>query len=221
MGNTHNSDPYKSDDLSDDVVAYLAEQMPKESECEQNTSYDKVGGHTYYEGYFHAVNDKDTVCSVHPVYGVEVDKAPASERLVKFIHAFQDLNKPWMDKFYKQLPHDKIGDIFRKWIDNRWHFADIAIQIHHGTQVSGDNIFWHSDTVNSLLHMAITINGDRCLHTKTNKFPQHKNNVYVSSPWSFIHGVTYEECDQANKIIAVQCRFLMTQQDWMDISEYL
>ena len=218
MGNhqSEHKDAYISTTLSDEVIEYLMEQLP---ECEKREFH--IDGHTYYEGYYHCVNTTEHINSIHPYYGVEMDKMPAPKHFVKFMHVFQDLNKSWIDKFYQNLPKNNVGNIFRKWIDNKWHFADIAIQIHYGVEISTDQISWHTDTVNSLLHLALSLNGRRSLHTKTSIMEQLKGNIYLSSSWSFVHGVSYDECTNDDKIVAVQCRFLMTLEDWLTISEYV
>ena len=43
-------------------------------------------------------------------------------------------------------------------------FCDCASQIHFGSGVKGENLGWHIDATNSLVHMALSVRGERSLH---------------------------------------------------------
>ena len=82
---------------------------------------------------------------------------------------------------------------------------------------------WHRDSPNSLLHMAVSIRGRRALHSFQSRTSarsdlgllhvdwQEQGDVYVSSPWAFLHGVEYPTSDWGGRVVALQCRFLMTR----------
>jgi hypothetical protein len=43
---------------------------------------------------------------------------------------------------------------------------------------------------------------------------QSAGDLYVSSPFAFLHAVEYPECSWENRIVAVQCRFLLREGDF-------
>ena len=109
------------------------------------------------------------------------------------------------------------------------HFADLAVQVHFGDEVDAGHAAWHKDAINSSLHMALSLGGNRALHTKHVTNPADKSiakhvhwqqpgSVYVSSPYLFGHAVQYEQCTWDTRIIAVQCRFLMQLEDLRQLS---
>jgi len=113
----------------------------------------------------------------------------------------------------------------------QFHFADIAVQVHSGDPIDENHIGWHSDAPNSTLHLALSIRGKRCLHSRLakgiadeamalEKHPQESGCVYVSSPFAFPHGVQYSEAQSwEDRIVAVQIRFLLTQDDYARMRE--
>lgn len=103
-------------------------------------------------------------------------------------------------------------------------FADVAAQVHCRDGIPDEEVGYHVDRGNSLLHLAVSVRGHRVLHacgepadderegeervaaaTETEggegaegkpviKFPQAPGDVYLSSPHFFPHGVEYPEC---------------------------
>ena len=128
---------------------------------------------------------------------------------------FRQQNEPWIEN--AMGGHPKLLEIFSR----GWHFADFAIQVHSGDEISDSDLGWHSDAPNSLLHLAFAVRGNRNLHSiQTHSgqeehiiHPQQPGDIYVSSPFAFLHAVEYPACAWADRIIAIQCRILMTPED--------
>jgi hypothetical protein len=51
--------------------------------------------------------------------------------------------------------------------------------------------------------------------------PMSPGDIYISSPLGFLHGVDYPTCNYADRIIAVQCRLLMTRDEAKAMYEHL
>ena len=88
------------------------------------------------------------------------------------------------------------------------------------------------DSYNSMLHMAVALQGVRTLHSKTMRegrkgATKHANiqlpgDVYLTSPSAFLHAVGHETVERKNRVVAMQCRILQTKEDNLDIQrEYL
>jgi len=105
-------------------------------------------------------------------------------------------------------------------------FGDLAIQFHFGQQVADKDLGWHTDSSNSILHMATAIHGRRALHSHRAKKHmdkealevvewQNPGDIYLSSPALFMHSVEYPENPKwETRIIAIQSRFLVTYHDY-------
>ena len=107
-------------------------------------------------------------------------------------------------------------------------FADVAAQVHCHDAIPSDEVRYHVDAGNSLLHLAISVRGSRTLHVRgkpcaaegeapveegdarkrpLTKFAQSPGDVYLSSPNFFPHGVEYPEYPSwEERIVALQCR---------------
>jgi hypothetical protein len=103
------------------------------------------------------------------------------------------------------------------------HFSDLSVQIHWGShigkQTHGDELFWHSDAENSLLHFCVTIRGSRTLHsmralTEEGKVrevleEQRPGDMYLSSSALMRHAPEYPATfGYGERIAAIQARFL-------------
>ena len=246
------------------------------------------GPHRYYEGYFHGLEQSSAhIGSSHPRYGLKkvLDKPAAPTKLRAFLSALRQAN-PWMAQIMAVLAAEmrqraaadpesaesleQLAALFSR---PEAFFSDLAVQVHFGQQ---QEPIWHNDGVNSILHMALSINGNRELRmlargpedapdkqhqvfrangatkwdtgtareAKTRygqprrdrsqidwekQFlnPMSPGDVYISSPTGFLHGVDYPECSYTNRIIAVQCRLLMTRDESytmlsvMDVDEWV
>jgi hypothetical protein len=97
-------------------------------------------------------------------------------------------------------------------------------QVHHGAGVSARRLRYHLDHSNSLLHMAISIRGRRKLMAYLGKsprsplkdvvaLPQQPGDVYLGSAALYYHAVAFEPVEWDERIISLQCRFLMSQEE--------
>ena len=124
-------------------------------------------------------------------------------------------------------------------------FADCAVQVHYGDAVEPPGrLGWHSDAPNSLIHMAIALRGRRALHSRLKHTAEGRREhvvewqepgcVYVTSPTCFEHAVEYPECSYTNRVVAVQTRLLVNEEelytgfasenqerDWCDLMDAL
>jgi len=224
--------------LEDDLLAYL-QAVPtfcfNESELnsagfQRCVDHPAVPGHHYYEGYFHGLPKPSPEPSINPRGGFEMLKPAAPLPLRAFIVEFKRLNESWIDKCLQGT--DDCSKFFRGLKKKNYHFSDCAVQIHSGDVIKEPHIGWHSDAPNSTLHLALSIRGNRSLHSRMANnisdegmelkvFPQTPGDVYVSSPFAFPHGVEYAEAKTwEDRIIAIQIRFLLTLQDYHDMREH-
>jgi len=217
--------PFYSMDMDDDVLVWLQESSPFNIPedmleglgfqcCVDHPGIDK----TYYEGYFHALSlQREPVSSLHPRRGHIINKEAAPLRLHAFIEAMRRANAGWIQAIAKHLPNDGI---LRRLLEEGSVFADLAVQIHFGEGVDARHLAWHHDGPNSLLHMALSVRGNRVLHARLAQAPEEAEKhvshvcsagqVYLSSPYFFRHAVEYPtRRTYHDRIIAVQCRFLL------------
>ncbi|EJK44185.1 hypothetical protein THAOC_37297, partial [Thalassiosira oceanica] len=136
-----------------------------------------------YEGHYHALATGGTVYSKNPdpTKGNDFDKPAASRFTRAFYMAFREVNREIFDGLREELvkasSHGTTGTddachVLAQWIERGNHFADLSVQIHYGEGnrpklVSG--AAWHADAENSLLHLALTLRGERKLHTRRNR----------------------------------------------------
>jgi len=174
--------------------------------------------HIYYEGYFHSYNTDEPIESINPRNTRTFNKPAAPKLLRSFYIAFRDKNKLKFEAITTKILNIKnTAEEDKKLIADLFILetlcGDLAIQIHAGTGVSYDDIAWHCDAVNSLFHMAISIRGKRDLYsylsqTKTDEDRNifvdnlNQNDVYISSPYGYFHGVSYPEQKWENRTIA-------------------
>jgi len=133
------------------------------------------------------------------------------------------------DELEKKAEEDELEnatDLILRLISTDCLFGDLAIQFHFGQRVGDDDLGWHSDASNSILHMATAIHGKRALHShRCKKITakdtvdivewQNPGDIYLSSPTFFMHSVEYPENPTWDtRIIAIQARFLVTSFDY-------
>mmetsp|Transcript_28946 Transcript_28946/g.67013 ORF Transcript_28946/g.67013 Transcript_28946/m.67013 type:complete len:310 (+) Transcript_28946:56-985(+) len=218
--------------LPPDVLAFLQESEPASAseDCleslhfERTVDYPSVPKHIYFEGCFHSLGlTTEPVRSMHPRHGGDVDKPAAHPRIMAFIEAFRQANASWLSEIGKKLPSTIAGGIFQKLFEDGFNLADVAVQIHFGDTIEGEDLGWHRDAVNSVLHMAVSLRGRRALHSYQASSPtgglehvvnwQEPGQVYISSPWAFMHAVEYPSASWDDRVVAMQCRFLMKTDD--------
>jgi len=180
--------------LSEDVLQYLSALSMfncDEKEIESHgyfkcVDYPELTKHIYYEGYFHSKPTSKTTLSVHPRKGHEYHKPAAPLPLRAFFEAFRKVNSEWINdlksKLFKLVQGEikkteqkteqteteeleNAAEVFLRLINADHLFGDLAIQFHYGTGVSDDHLGWHTDAINSLLHMATAIKSRRGLHS--------------------------------------------------------
>lgn len=213
--------------LEPELLKYLQNasifQLP-EAELESNgfkacIDYPTQPKHKYYEGYFHSLPQSTPKHSLNPRHFVPFDKPAAPMELRAFYTAFREINN--FDSLKDKLDPGNT----RKQFELGWHFADLAVQMHFGVEIKDDNLAWHQDTINSMLHLALSVKGCRGLHLvhttpdadDDQKHVEHQEyvanragDVYLSSPYTFRHAVHYPKTrDFSDRIIAVQARFLL------------
>ncbi|PRP89019.1 hypothetical protein PROFUN_02297 [Planoprotostelium fungivorum] len=122
-----------------------------------------------------------------------------------------------------------ITAIAKLFTDGELVVGDLAVQVHFGQGVQGDDLGWHYDAINSLFHLAVSIHGKRDLMSMIGDTPDprdrsvnvdHLNSgdVYLSSPYLFMHAVAYPEQSWQQRTIAVQARFLFTPEMYEEVS---
>lgn len=216
--------------------------------------YPRSKEHIYHEGYFHTELSRDPIFSRNPRSGVDFMKSPADDFLRSFYEAMRRINKPIFDHISRRLwesaalrsPGDPAQDIcgtLSNWISSGVHFADLSVQIHYGTAIGDDQLFWHADAENSLLHLGITVRGYRVLHSKRANLPeevaqelledQRPGDAYLSTSALINHAPSYPEVDWDNRIVALQARILYTteqlksfrqrrtEESWLSLTEIL
>jgi hypothetical protein len=147
----------------------------------KSVDYPERPDHIYYEGYFHSSPTYQPYETIHPRYGVMHDKQPASLRLTSFYESLRRKNFQWTNKLIETLqtiPGDASEIVIEILNENR-HFAgspilsyppsvtsintslDLAVQLHFGDEISEDIARYHVDAINSLLHLGLSIHGER------------------------------------------------------------
>lgn len=148
--------------------------------------YPDVPGHVYYEGYFHSLLDPSPFPSLHPRIGIIHDKPSAPIRVVAFCESVRRKNKAWVNRLRDRLaasPSHATEALVRIIDDNRlfagdilqhqpflsflsfyhvFKLSDLAVQVHYGDEIiRGDMRRYHVDAPNSLLHMGVSVRGNR------------------------------------------------------------
>jgi len=203
------------------------------------TDHPQCPGHCYLEGYFHACAATSLdeaavapVSSVHPRCGSELRRPAAPAPLHAFCELFRRKNEKVFRDLQAELVRSATAAPLGSVLERQAHFADLSVQIHWGDEIPSDHVAWHVDASNSFLHMAIGLQGQRALHVRRHVnrsrvsqncaigasddrevLPQGPGSVYVASPCCFPHAVQYEETGWSNRIVAVQCRLLLTEEE--------
>jgi len=180
----------------------------------QAVDYPRSKNHIYHEGYYHTFMDQKAVYSRNPRSGADFMKSAAGLFISSFYEATRQLNQNFFKKLSEKLwldasnrvPNDPSSDIcgtLSEWISGGFLFGDLSIQVHYGTAIGGDELFWHSDAENSLIHLGLSIRGNRVLHSKRAEKPdemvkelmeqQTAGDVYLSTSTLVNHAPSYPE----------------------------
>ena len=184
----------------------------------------------YLEGYFHGLEENTTISSLNPrrIPFRQIEKPAAPPRLRAFIRATQQKNQHILSRISECFEENST---MKQLAEQGNMFCDVAIQIRYGTEVTYEHVNWHLDTFNSMLHMALSLQGSRQLYAKKVKEDgsskvycntQTPGDVYLSSPAAFKHAVGHKTVRREDRIVAIQCRILMTLDEYSNIlSEYV
>lgn len=198
-----------------------------------------------YEGYYHSLSTNKNVFSrnPNPMIGKDFYKPAAGPFTRAFFEAFRVVNRDIFDNLrdnllkaslFNETKKDDVSYLLANWIGQGHHFGDLSVQIHYGRGneeklISGQA--WHTDAVNSLLHLAVTLRGNRVLHSKRIKStskgnrpirgqlpmeilePQQPGDVYLSSSTLMRHAPQFFDSDHTTRSIAIHSRFLYTSAD--------
>jgi len=230
--------------MGSDVLDYLNEAPLFSMDAQQleaegftkSVDHPSIPGHVYYEGYRHASRTNTPVLSMNPREGCEMPKLAAPKELCAFLEATREVNAALFTELARQLTEHANGErpnhasaLLAQCIHEGRHLADCSIQVHCGDAVPAEAVAWHTDAPNSCLHMAVSIRGRRGLHTRlavesSLSSPeesevewQEAGDVYTGCPATFQHAVEYVEAPWASRMVAVQCRMLLTTQELYNV----
>jgi len=223
--------------LGEDLQNYLFESLPSDGDDFERKGFEHcvdikgLPGHRYMEGYFHAVpgHHGQTVPSIHPRWGYPMDRQPAPLQLLAFCAAFRQVNEEMLCSLQRALERISKRQGLAAVMQRQACFADLSVQVHWGDEVPAEQAAWHVDAPNSFLHLALGLQGRRALLAQRRKVPrvpgqprrqdgaetlwQEPGAVYLSTPCCFPHAVQYPETTWEKRIIAVQCRLLLTHDE--------
>lgn len=200
-----------------DIFAYS--ELDLEANFHRCVDHRDVPDHIYYEGYYHGLTQNEALSAINPRQGIEMQKEAAPVCFRAFLSAFKKVNRATLQKAVTGTP-------LQPFHEKGLLFADLAIQVHYGDAIEEEEVIWHADGPNSILHLAFSVSGKRVLHYRTrpsqadmeitqSRLEQPKGSLYLSTPFAFPHGVEYPkpECWE-ERIIAVQCRTMLTDDDY-------
>lgn len=193
----------------------------------QAVDYPKRKQHIYHEGYYHTQFHSKPIFSRNPRSGVDFMKPAAGEFLNSFYEAMRKANKKIFDELSAQLwqsaltrsaesPEQDICGQLSRWVSDGFHFSDLSIQIHYGTAINNEQLFWHSDAENSLVHLGLTVRGKRVLHSKRAEHPdalveevteeQRPGSLYLSTSTLMNHAPEYPEVmSLSGSVMSIDC----------------
>lgn len=218
--------------ISPELLEYLTSDLSFLDETSgwytRCVDYPKVLGHFYFEGYFHGRREASSIWSINPRLGSNFSKPAAGLRLRAFLELIRIENTSRLETVLERLlakgeKNHNAETILQLIRDGRL-FADCAVQVHYGDAIEPPmRLGWHVDAPNSLIHMAIALHGRRALHSKLynvgGNIPLHlvewqsPGDVYITSPSCFEHAVEYPRCEHKDRVIAIQSRLLVTEDE--------
>eukprot|EP00747_Dinoflagellata_sp_TGD_P164257 gnl/TRDRNA2_/TRDRNA2_183945_c0_seq1.p1 gnl/TRDRNA2_/TRDRNA2_183945_c0~~gnl/TRDRNA2_/TRDRNA2_183945_c0_seq1.p1 ORF type:complete len:328 (+),score=49.17 gnl/TRDRNA2_/TRDRNA2_183945_c0_seq1:18-1001(+) len=215
--------------LPEDLRVVLAASLPQDEVAlraagfQEWCDYPGCPGHRYFEGYYHAlpgIECNRPAASIHPRLGSDMMRPPAPPMLAAFSEAFRRVNEAELKKLMMALARCQEAAPLAEVLKRGAHFADLSVQVHWGDAVPAEHAAWHYDAANSFLHLALSLQGRRALHAhrgpasvrdkSSEIFWQEERDLYVSAPCSFVHAVEYPQADWDGRVVAVQCRLLLS-----------
>jgi hypothetical protein len=204
-----------------DFMSLSEGDLKKSSVFNLVTDNPKNPEHHYLEAYLHALWASQTkaVVGLSPRdLSTTVEKNPVPGTLMAFFQALRNVNSALLEDLATKLEATELDEAKHicGLIRNGSAFTDVAVQIHYGTKDIGAQ---HNDALNSVLHCALTLHGERHL-TLGNKKAKPKPDtvtlvggaVYITSPAFFKHHVMYPACKYPERIVSIQARLSLTEQ---------
>jgi len=232
------SAPIINGHLDEDLRCFLLAAVPETEEglldvgCERCVDHPECSGHQYIEGYFHSYNTTSNVPSVHPRLGSELSRPAAPAALRAFCECIRRKNSKAWCTLEAELRKSTTAAPLAAVLERKSMFADLALQVHWGEEIAQRHVAWHIDAPNSFIHMAVGLQGERTLHARRRVvkgrvshncaigpsddrdiLPQAEGSIYVCSPCCFPHAVQYPAVDWSRRIVALQCRLHLTEDE--------
>ena len=178
------------------------------------------GKHLYDEALVHACpRVPGAVFGVSPRTFQPIMKPRAPPFLTAFAHALRKENMEWIREAVNvpltgDSNTDQVIKLLQELVKDELVFADLAVQVHRGAAVPLEEVSWHVDGPNSILHAALSIAGERRVHNVVNCNGEARHScdaqlpgdLYVATPFSAVHGVEFPELLECASV-SVQMRF--------------
>eukprot|EP00416_Gambierdiscus_australes_P017562 CAMPEP_0171080780 /NCGR_PEP_ID=MMETSP0766_2-20121228/16083_1 /TAXON_ID=439317 /ORGANISM="Gambierdiscus australes, Strain CAWD 149" /LENGTH=322 /DNA_ID=CAMNT_0011538051 /DNA_START=1 /DNA_END=969 /DNA_ORIENTATION=- len=230
--------------LQQDLLAYLLDRAPFNAVSEDahmalrrkyRMAKEKFEGRAaFVKADWHTVPGLPEVTDVFiPRHGARGPALRAPDHITAFAAAFRAVNASVWEALAARLrsglaPRGKeelegLGGFFADALDKGQHFGVAELQHFWGEGFDGK---MHVDGTTSTLHLAVSLSGKRRLHVrsalnKTAPECQHDvyemlpGDVYLSSPATFQHQVSYPTCDFKNAMASLHMRFLFEPHWWL------
>lgn len=189
--------------------------LKKSEKASERRSFAKVA--------WHALPDiPDTTTAFVPHLGARGPALRAPKCVLALVDAFRDVNEAAWCTAAQRLRQAGAGsreelqglcDLVADALSERRHFGVVELQHCAGQGFEGR---WHLDGVTSLLHLAVTLSGQRLLRVQCSPHEGGEDviehlalgpgSVYLTSPSTFLHSVLYPATSAENAIVALQLR---------------
>ena len=102
-----------------------------------------------------------------------------------------------------------------QWIEKSHHFGDLSVQIHYGVgneQKLKPGQAWQTDAKKSLLHLAVTLRGERVLHSRRMRKNDSNNLRLAREKLTDVLTITLAATDlKVPTLVQVESHLLMLQ----------
>lgn len=151
---------------------------------------------------------------------------PGTHEINAFVDALRTVNAEFLDhlrgallKKEEFLNVDDRAGVIDRFIEGIWR--NCAVQFHFGAESLSAKHTLHLDHVNSCLHMAVTLNGQRTVGFAVEEWwpdelmelKMEKGDVYLTSPAAIYHGVGVDEASEDARSVALQLRTYLSVAD--------
>lgn len=150
---------------------------------------------------------------------ITAQRAPI--RLIAFLEAFRKVNDNcWksiqeglnqlLQEPSKSPDRERLLRLLHEQFEKRCFFS--AVEVQAGPSFQKKQMRRHKDGTTSLLHLGITLGGERRVEVSTHgskyDVKMEAGHFYISSPFLYDHAVTYEVSQRGGgPILALMCRF--------------